>query len=148
MALNPFSKKTTGLFSFKDLPIQHRLPLLISLLLLCVIIAFASISYWGTKKTAMDLGGERLKAVTTQLSTILGQSAPVITTTTRNIASNEAIKKYFRNPGTGMDTTASALIQNCVLTVPGYRRSYSIIQQQLFSRLPCLENELMPIENN
>lgn len=111
MALNTFSKKKPAFFSFSNLSIQQRLSLLISLLLLCVIIAFASVSYWGTKRTALNIGSERLKAVTTQLSTMLGQSAQTITIGTRNTASSKVIKDYFINPEQGLDTAALALVQ-------------------------------------
>jgi signal transduction histidine kinase len=105
------SKKTSRSFSLSNISIQQRLPLLISFLIFCIIIVFASVSYWGTKRTALQVGSERLKSLTAQLSSLFSQSAQTVRTNTRSVVTNRAVINYFNNPGKGLDTATSALIQ-------------------------------------
>lgn len=54
--------------------IRQRLPLLICTLLLCIIISFSFLSYYGIRRSEINMGSERLQSVTQQLGAILSQS--------------------------------------------------------------------------
>jgi signal transduction histidine kinase len=98
------SKKRNPLFWFRALSLQHRLPLLICLLLVSTVLALGFLSELGVKKAAMAMGKERLGNLTNQLSTMYGQSAVAITTATRANAAQEAFKKNMETPARGTDT--------------------------------------------
>jgi signal transduction histidine kinase len=83
----------TRLISFRNVSIQKRLPLLICLFLLSIVISFGWISYISVKNEALKTGKERLTALSTQLSSMLGQSAQLGITTSRTAAEKEAVKR-------------------------------------------------------
>ena len=83
----------TRLISFRNVSIQKRLPLLICLFLLSIVISFGWISYISVKNEAFKTGKERLTALSTQLSSMLGQSAQLGVTSSRTAAEKEAIKR-------------------------------------------------------
>jgi signal transduction histidine kinase len=89
-------------FSFRNLSIQQRLPLLICILLLTLIISFSWISYISVKDEAITAGKERLSSLSDQLSAMLTQSATNLLTATK-AAANEApiIQTLATNDTTG-----------------------------------------------
>ncbi|HMK27284.1 MAG TPA: ATP-binding protein [Chitinophagaceae bacterium] len=96
---------------FKSLSIQQRLPLLICILLLSIIITFSWASYLGVKNAALRIGKERLNTLTRQLSSMFGQSVPIVVTTTRSIAAKEPIKKYLQSDKRDADTAVVNALQ-------------------------------------
>ena len=97
--------------SFRGLSIQQRLPLLICVLLLSVIITFSLVSYIGVKNAAMKTGKERLRLVTSQLSTMFTQSSQMLISTTRAVANQDAIKKYLQIAEPDSQAQAMAVIE-------------------------------------
>lgn len=89
---------------FKGLSIQQRLPLLICVLLLAIIIAFAWTSYYNVRAAAREMSKDRLRTLTEQLSTMLGQSAQIVATTSQIAANQEVFKKYVLSNSTASDT--------------------------------------------
>jgi signal transduction histidine kinase len=62
------------LISLSNISIQYRLPLFISALIIIVIILFAGASYYGIRKSSLELGYERLNTLSTQFVSSLGAS--------------------------------------------------------------------------
>lgn len=89
---------------FKGLSLQQRLPLLICILLLSVIVAFSWTSYYGVKKAALEMGKQRLNALTDQLGSMFGQSASTITTSTLLSNSHGSLSQYLQSGKNGADT--------------------------------------------
>jgi len=115
MGSTTLQKKGEKRFSLKDLSIQKRLPLLICILLLCVIIAFGLTSYIGVKKAALEMGRERIKTLSEQLSSMFGQAAKDLTSGTHTVANQPPIKNYVLNGGRGPDTAALPVLQKLQL---------------------------------
>src|SRR5258708_34416529 len=92
--------------SLRGLSIRHRLPLLICVLLLSIVLAFGWLSYYGVRKAALEIGKERLGALTEQLSSLLGQSAVVLTAATHTAAQQGPIKNFLNSPGAQKDSVA------------------------------------------
>ena len=78
-------------FYFSNLSIEHRLPLLIGSLLLCIIIASIWASYRVVKEAALEVGSQRLMSLTQQLATLLQQSSVDLLNKT-SIAGNDQAK--------------------------------------------------------
>lgn len=102
-------KTGTYRFSFSSLSIQQKLPLLICALLLSAIIIFSFATYYGLKKATLIAGKERLRSLTDQLGSMLGQSTQLITGMTNSSAKQNAVKQYlvsngkaFRNEAIGV----------------------------------------------
>lgn len=89
----PLSGKSSVIFP--RLSIQHRLPLLICVLLLVVIIAVSWTAYIGMKKSALDAGRNRVVTLTEQLATMFQAAVPPIRTNLRSAADHESIKNYL-----------------------------------------------------
>src|SRR5688572_23990310 len=80
---------------FPRLSIQHRLPLLICVLLLVVIIAVSWAAYVGMKRTALDAGKHRVVTLTEQLASMFELAMPKVRTTLRSAADHTSIKNYL-----------------------------------------------------
>jgi signal transduction histidine kinase len=80
---------------FPRLSIQHRLPLLICILLLVVIIAVSWTSYIGMKKSALEAGRQRLLTLTEQFSTMFQQAARDVRAKLRTAASHEKVRQFI-----------------------------------------------------
>jgi signal transduction histidine kinase len=80
---------------FPRLSIQHRLPLLICILLLVVIIAVSWTSYIGMKKSALDAGRNRVLTLTEQLASMFEQAVPKVRTMLRSAANHSSVKSYL-----------------------------------------------------
>jgi signal transduction histidine kinase len=87
-------------FSISRLSIKQRLPLLIGGLLLAVIVASTWASYDGVKRSALQVGHERLELLTQQLAGMLQQSATNMLTKTSAVANDSAIQAYLRSSAT------------------------------------------------
>jgi len=89
----------TRRFSFSRLSIQQKLPLLICALLLSAIVIFSLATYYGLKKATLIAGRERLHTLTDQLSSMLGQSAQLVTTTIHATADQNTLIQCLRSGG-------------------------------------------------
>jgi signal transduction histidine kinase len=85
-------------FSTSRLSIKQRLPLLIGGLLLAVVVASTWASYDGVKRSALQVGHERLERLTQQLATLLQQSAANLVNKTSTTANDPAVQTYLRSP--------------------------------------------------
>ena len=74
--------------------------MLIGGLLLAVIVASTWASYDGVKRSALQVGHERLERLTQQLATLLQQSAANMVNKTSTVANDQAIRSYLRSPAT------------------------------------------------
>lgn len=92
---------------FPRLSIQHRLPLLICILLVVVIVAVTWVSYIGMKNSSLETGQHRLLTLTEQLSTMFQQSAQIVRTAMRTTADHESVKKCLLAQG----SPDSAMVQ-------------------------------------
>ena len=82
---------------FPRLSIQHRLPLLICILLLVVIVAVSWTAYIGMKKSALDAGRHRVGTLTEQLATMFQAAIPQVRATLRSAADHHSVKNYLRS---------------------------------------------------
>lgn len=105
------SPHSTKSFSLQHLSIQKRLPLLICILLLCVIIAFSLIAYFGLKRAALQMGKERLANLTVQVGSMFGQAGPTLLTATKTAAAQDPVKKYLSPGFAGPDTAALRILE-------------------------------------
>ncbi|HLI92523.1 MAG TPA: hypothetical protein VKU83_02890, partial [Puia sp.] len=80
--------------SLRNLSIRLQLPLLTCLLLLILIVLFGTVSYIGFRRATMSIGQERLRSLTTELSTLFQQSARTLTAATRGIATGDTIVQF------------------------------------------------------
>ena len=101
----------TAHFSFRRLTIKQRLPLLIGALLLAVIVATTWASYDGVKRSALQVGHERLERLTQQLATMLHQSANNTVNKTATVAKDPAIQAYLRSPDTTSRSGVEAVLR-------------------------------------
>ncbi|RYG51550.1 MAG: HAMP domain-containing protein, partial [Chitinophagaceae bacterium] len=90
------SRRTrVGLLALRGLSLQRRLPLLICVLLLCILVVFSISSYLTVKKTYLEAGRDRLRSLSTQLSTLFGQSFQALLQTSRQSANQESIRTFL-----------------------------------------------------
>jgi len=82
-------------YSLSPLSIRQRLTLFICIFLLGIIAILGLISYIGVKKTALEVGKERLKSLTDQVSTMLAANSKSAIAPIRAAAAQPAIKKYL-----------------------------------------------------
>lgn len=92
--------------SFRGLSIQQRLPLLICVLLLCIIVTFGAISYFGVKDATLETGKERLRSITDQLSSMFAQSTQSNLAIARASANQEPVKKFLQSQKDELKTEA------------------------------------------
>jgi signal transduction histidine kinase len=111
MGKNKFIDRLNRRFFFRGLSIQQRLPLLICILLLSIIIAFSWAAYVGVKKASLAIAADRLRTVTDQLSSILGQTSRVTMISAHNVAKEEPVRKYLQSGATIPDSAAKASLQ-------------------------------------
>ncbi|HMH20790.1 MAG TPA: ATP-binding protein [Puia sp.] len=87
-------------FPSRVISIRQQLPLLICLLLLTFIILFGAISYIGVRRASMEIGQERLRSLTEELSSLFQQSAHAVAMATQVSANQEDILRYLSaDPG-------------------------------------------------
>lgn len=77
------------------LSIRKRLPLLICGLLLFTISVYGFLSYYSLRKASLAIGKVRITLLTSQVSTMLAQSAQNIIKTTRIAAAQKSIRAYL-----------------------------------------------------
>ncbi|HVT86927.1 MAG TPA: hypothetical protein VHD35_17120, partial [Chitinophagaceae bacterium] len=106
-AITPHKNKSP----FSNLSIRKRLPLLICILLFILILVFSLASYLGVKNASLEVGEQRLKNLSGQLSAMLGQSAQAITANTKAAANVEPLKKYIQTGETKSDSAVLGILQ-------------------------------------
>jgi len=95
-------------FSFRNLSLRQQLPLLICLLLLTLILLFGAISYIGIRRATLDIGKERLRTLTHQLSSMFQQNARTLTAATQATANREEIIRYLVTDASKQPAAAQA----------------------------------------
>jgi signal transduction histidine kinase len=88
-------KKLLRFFTLSRLSIQQRLPLLICMLLLIIIVIFAWTSYVGVKNASLEVGHQRLNALTEQLSSLFQTSAKTLMMRASKTANHDSFKDYI-----------------------------------------------------
>jgi signal transduction histidine kinase/ActR/RegA family two-component response regulator len=95
-AAQSFDARERGSFSLRNLSIQTKLPLIISLLLTAVIATFLIASYQGARQAAVETSAQRLSSLTLQLSTMFQTSARTLITSARTTAGDSSIHRFLR----------------------------------------------------
>jgi signal transduction histidine kinase len=103
-------------FSLSRLSVKQRLPLLIGALLLGVIVASTWASYQGVKRSALEVGHERLERITQQLAGMFQQSTSNTANKTLTAANDPAIQAYVRSPATTSRSGVEAVLQQFMST--------------------------------
>ena len=85
-----------NIFPFKNLSIQKRLPLLMCLLLLVVATIFIAVSYIGMRNTALNVGKERLRSVTSQIGGMLAQSVQSNLSATKSLIGKDTVHQFLQ----------------------------------------------------
>ncbi|MDX6499547.1 MAG: hypothetical protein QOG23_2807 [Blastocatellia bacterium] len=98
-------------FSLSNLPIKHRLPLLIGTLLFGIITVSIWTSYRGVKESALEGGGERLRSLTQQLANQIQQSLPIFLNRTFTAANDPAVRAFLSAPSPNTRPAALAILQ-------------------------------------
>src|SRR5882762_273314 len=98
-------------FSLSNLPIKHRLPLLIGTLLLGIITLSIWASYRGVRESALAAGGERLRGLTQQLANQIQQSVPIFLNRTFTAANDPAARTFLSSPSPNTRPAAVAILQ-------------------------------------
>lgn len=84
----------------RGLSLQHRIPALISLLLLFVISLFVLISYWRIRKIETSSGKEKLQAVVAKMSNMLSESIDEFVLSSREAAGSVEFSQFLANRNT------------------------------------------------
>src|SRR5258706_20024 len=98
-------------FSLANLPLKHRLPLLIGTLLLGIITVSIWTSYSGVKESALEVGSERLRSLTRQLANQTQQSLPIVLNRTFTVANDPAVRTFLRSPSSSTRPAAVSILQ-------------------------------------
>src|SRR6266403_1494305 len=98
-------------FSLSNLPLKHRLPLLIGTLLLGIIAVSIWTSYSGVKESELEVGSERLRSLTRQLANQTQQSLPIVLNRTFTVANDPAVRTFLRAPSPSTRPAAVSILQ-------------------------------------
>jgi len=98
-------------FTLSNLPIKHRLPLIIGTILLSIILISIWASYRAVKDSALEVGRQRLSSLTQQLALQLQQSVPLILGRTYTVANDTAIHAFLQSPSSITRAGAVAVLQ-------------------------------------
>ena len=111
MSESPTERPRPARLTLPRLSIKQRLPLLIGTLLLGVVVASTWASYDGVKRSALEVGHERLERLTQQLATMFQQSANSLANKTFTAANDPAIQAYLRSPKTSSRSGVVTVLQ-------------------------------------
>ncbi|WP_426671877.1 ATP-binding protein [Mucilaginibacter sp. McL0603] len=84
---------------FGRLSIQQRLPLLICSFLLSAIVIYGCANYYSLKKATLIIGQSRVNTLTTQMSSMFGQSAMALVKTEHATAKQNAVIQFLKSNG-------------------------------------------------
>jgi signal transduction histidine kinase/ActR/RegA family two-component response regulator len=87
----------TRRFALSSVKIRLRLPVLIGCLLVAAVLSCVYASYLAVKRTAVEIGNERLTHLTDQVAALLQQQASTLTNRTLTSANETAIRDYVSN---------------------------------------------------
>ncbi|HJT28902.1 MAG TPA: ATP-binding protein [Pyrinomonadaceae bacterium] len=107
----PLGGKSQHNWSFANISLKYRLPILIGTLMAAVILACSWASYRAVKASALDVGRERLQNLTQQLSTSLQQSASNLLTKTATVANEPVMRAFVKSPETESRADVQKLVQ-------------------------------------
>jgi PAS domain S-box-containing protein len=107
----PNVRPALALFSLANLPIKHRLPLLIGILLVGIFVVSALASYRAVRESSLDIGRERLRNLTQQFASISQQSSLNGLNKTFVAANDPAVIAFLRSPSPATKTRAMAVLQ-------------------------------------
>ncbi|MDO9373662.1 MAG: ATP-binding protein [Ferruginibacter sp.] len=110
MNSNQVAKPWMRHFTFNGLSLQHRLPVLICILLCCIILTFSLASYFAVKNVLLEMGKKRLQTSTTQLGNLFGQSSKVWNTQLLQVAGHDSLKKCVLTGGTELNTETTEIL--------------------------------------
>jgi PAS domain S-box-containing protein len=102
----------------RALSIRHRLPLLISGLVLVVILVYGGAAYYEVKRSAVASAHERLVGVAGRLSTILGGAAERLQLQVAHAGSDPAIRSYLREPTLATEAVAASVLTKLIPSEP------------------------------
>ncbi|HBB96467.1 MAG TPA: hypothetical protein DC054_13855 [Blastocatellia bacterium] len=105
------SPRRRSRFSVSNLPIRHRLPLLIGTLLFAIITGSIWASYRSVKESALEVGDERLRRLTQQLANQVQQSLPIFLNRTSTVANDPAVRNFLSAPSTTTQPAALSILQ-------------------------------------
>jgi len=101
--VNPMSLtkilKMSNNFSLNRLSIQQRLTLLICTLLLSAIVIYGFANYYSLKKASLTIAKDRIGLLTTQTSTMFGQSALAVIKAEHTIAAQNSVVHCVKSGG-------------------------------------------------
>jgi len=86
-------------FSLNRLSIQQRLTLLICTLLLSAIVIYGFANYYSLKKASLTIASDRIGLLTTQISTMFGQSAQAVTKLEHATATQNSVVQCVKSGG-------------------------------------------------
>jgi PAS domain S-box-containing protein len=98
-------------FSLSNLPLRHRLPLLIGILLFGIMTLSIWASYRGVRESALEVGDERLRSLTQQLANQVQQSLPIFLNRTFTAANDPAVRTFLTTPSPNTRPAAVAILQ-------------------------------------
>lgn len=94
-----------------NLPIKHRLPLIIGGILFGIILTSIWASYRSVKESALAVGRERLLSLTQQIANQTQQSLPGVLGRTFTVANEPAIRAFLQTPSATTQSGAIAALQ-------------------------------------
>jgi signal transduction histidine kinase len=90
--------KKRKIFSSLNLSIEKKLPISIFLLLFIVIITLSTASYIGVRNASLEVGEERIKALTEQFASLFRNSTERINDPVIKLTQSAYINRYLRSP--------------------------------------------------
>jgi signal transduction histidine kinase len=94
-----FMRTGSKISLFGRLSIKQRLPLLICTFLLSAIVIYGYANYYSLKKATLTIGLSRINTLTTQISSMFGQSALVLVKTEHATAKQNAVIQFLKSNG-------------------------------------------------
>ena len=101
-------------FAFNGLSLQHRLPLLICILLCSVILTFSLASYFAVKNVSLDMGKKRLRTMTDQLAGMFTQSSQILNAKVLKASHHDSVRKCLVSKGTEANMETVALLTSLI----------------------------------
>src|SRR5689334_12858330 len=106
MATQPSKKDWSRRLPVRALSLQQRLPLVFCILMLAMLLIFGISSYLTIKNSSRQVGQERLRSLTSQVSLIFGQSTQNLLTMTRTVSAQTDVSKYLSSKDTSQRNAA------------------------------------------
>lgn len=104
-------RRARAWLSLANLPIKHRLPLLIGILLLGIFVMSTLASYREVRESSLEIGRERLRNLTQQFASISQQSSFSSLNKLVTAANDPVVGAFLRSPSPATKDRAVALLQ-------------------------------------